>query len=114
MRDPRPKDRAYCGTAVIYDEQPTAFRQSWDQRMRWTKGFYQIDARYTGALLGGCLRGGRHSMSCYDMLMTVAPATCHARRAGAGAVRLSEQPCAAGVYHIPRAAYAGADYLDDN
>lgn len=63
----------YCGTAVIYDEQPTAFRQSWDQRMRWTKGFYQIDARYTGALLGGCLRGGRHSMSCYDMLMTVAP-----------------------------------------
>ena len=63
----------YCGTAVIYDEQPTEFRQSWDQRMRWTKGFYQIDARYTGALLRGCTRGGRHTMSCYDMLMTVAP-----------------------------------------
>ena len=63
----------YCGTAVIYDEQPTEFRQSWDQRMRWTKGFYQIDARYTGALLRGCARGGRHTMSCYDMLMTVAP-----------------------------------------
>lgn len=63
----------YCGTAVIYDEQPTEFRQSWDQRMRWTKGFYQIDARYTGSLLRGCMRGGRHGMSCYDMLMTVAP-----------------------------------------
>ena len=114
MRDPRPEDRllrhgrdlrraadrvpAVVGSANALDQ-----------------GLYQIDARYTGALLGGCLRGGRHSMSCYDMLMTVAPGNPgHARRAGAGAIRLSEQPCAAGVYHIPRAAYAGADYLDDN
>lgn len=63
----------YCGKAVIYDEQPTQFRQSWDQRMRWTKGFYQIDAKYAGTLLSGLTRGGRHTMSCYDMLMTVAP-----------------------------------------
>lgn len=63
----------YCGTAVVYDEQPTEFRQSWDQRLRWSKGFYQVDAKYTGSLLRGCLRGGRRGMSCYDMLMTVAP-----------------------------------------
>jgi len=25
----------YCEGAVIYDEQPTSFRQSWDQRLRW-------------------------------------------------------------------------------
>lgn len=63
----------YCGTAVIYDEQPIQFRQSWDQRLRWSKGFYQVDAKYTAPLLRGCLRGGRKGMSCYDMLMTVAP-----------------------------------------
>lgn len=63
----------YCGTAVVYDEQPTEFRQSWDQRMRWSKGFYQIDAKYTGTLVRGMRRGGRKGFSCYDMLMTVAP-----------------------------------------
>ena len=63
----------YCGKAVIYDEQPEKFKQSWDQRLRWSKGFYQVDAKYTGSLLRGCTRGGREGMSCYDMLMTVAP-----------------------------------------
>ncbi len=63
----------YCGKAVIYDEQPTKFKQSWDQRLRWSKGFYQVDVKYTGALLRGCTKGGRHGMSCYDMLMTVTP-----------------------------------------
>ena len=63
----------YCETAVLYDEQPVTFKQSWDQRLRWSKGFYQVDAKYTGALLRGCTRGGKAGMSCYDMLMTVAP-----------------------------------------
>ena len=63
----------YCGAAMIYDEQPENFHQSWVQRLRWSKGFYQVDAKYTGALLRGCTRGGREGMSCYDMLMTVAP-----------------------------------------
>ncbi|MDY3617570.1 glycosyltransferase family 2 protein [Agathobaculum sp.] len=63
----------YCGTAYIYDEQPTEFSQSWDQRMRWSKGFYQVDAKYTGPLLRGTLCGGRKGFSCYDMLMTIAP-----------------------------------------
>lgn len=63
----------YCGTAVIYDEQPTEFGQSWTQRMRWAKGFYQVDVKYTGALLRGTARGGKKGFSCYDMLMTVAP-----------------------------------------
>ena len=49
----------YCGNAIIYDEQPEHFRQSWDQRLRWSKGFYQVDAKYTGALLRGCTRGGK-------------------------------------------------------
>lgn len=63
----------YCGKAVVYDEQPTTFRQSWDQRLRWSKGFYQVDAKYSLPLLKSCLRPGRQAWSCYDMFMTVAP-----------------------------------------
>ena len=32
----------YCANAVLYDEQPTAFNQSYTQRLRWAKGFYQV------------------------------------------------------------------------
>ena len=63
----------YCHKAVVYDEQPTTFRQSWDQRLRWSKGFYQVDVKYGLSLLRGCLRPGYRGTSCYDMLMTVAP-----------------------------------------
>lgn len=63
----------YCGGAVIYDEQPTSFRQSWDQRLRWSKGFYQVDAQYGPSLLKGILRGGRQGLGCYDILLTVTP-----------------------------------------
>ena len=63
----------YCGQAVIYDEQPTSFRQSWDQRLRWSKGFYQVDAQYGPDLLKGVLRGGRQGLGCYDILLTVTP-----------------------------------------
>ena len=64
----------YCSKAVIYDEQPTSFHQSWDQRLRWSKGFYQVNANYSVGLLRGFARKpGRKAWSCYDMLMTVAP-----------------------------------------
>ena len=64
----------YCDKAVIYDEQPTAFQQSWDQRLRWSKGFYQVDAKYGMQLVKGfCCKPSRKSWSCYDMFMTVAP-----------------------------------------
>ena len=62
----------YCPTAVLYDEQPVTFEQSWNQRLRWSKGFYQVFARYGRKLFGGVVK--RRSFSCYDMLMTVAPA----------------------------------------
>ncbi len=63
----------YCDKAVIYDEQPITFRQSWDQRLRWSKGFYQVDREYTVPLLKGCFRKGRLGSSCYDMFITIAP-----------------------------------------
>ena len=65
---------SYTPTAVLYDEQPVTFAQSWRQRMRWAKGFYQVNAHCGMPLLRGCLRGPIR-FSCYDMLMTVAPCT---------------------------------------
>ena len=59
----------YCGSAMFYDEQPTTFRQSWNQRMRWTKGFYQVLFKYGKDLFITMF------VSCYDMIMTLAPAT---------------------------------------
>ena len=32
----------YCHKAKFYDEQPCTFKQSWNQRLRWSKGFYQV------------------------------------------------------------------------
>lgn len=62
----------YCKDAVLYDEQPVTFMASWNQRMRWTKGFYQVFAHYGKGLVKGI---ARRSFQCYDMLMVIAPAT---------------------------------------
>ncbi|WP_251212047.1 glycosyltransferase family 2 protein [Adlercreutzia murintestinalis] len=65
---------AYCPTAVFYDEQPTTFRESWNQRFRWAKGFYQVFGRYSGRLVKGIFTNPRgYRFACYDMLMTLAP-----------------------------------------
>ncbi len=63
----------YCEKAMVYDEQPTSWKQSWQQRLRWSKGFYQIDVHYLGALLRGCFSKENSRFSCYDILMTIAP-----------------------------------------
>ena len=49
----------YCDKAVIYDEQPVKFGQSWTQRLRWSKGFYQVDWHYSLGLIRGFFKGGR-------------------------------------------------------
>ncbi len=62
---------AYCGDAVLYDEQPTRFSQSWNQRLRWAKGYLQVFGRYGVGLITGMARG---SFSCFDMSMAIMPA----------------------------------------
>lgn len=61
----------YCADAVLYDEQPAKFQQSYAQRLRWAKGFYQVFMNYGMRLVKGILKG---SFACYDMLMTLMPA----------------------------------------
>jgi cellulose synthase/poly-beta-1,6-N-acetylglucosamine synthase-like glycosyltransferase len=61
----------YCRDAVIYDEQPTGFGQSWAQRMRWSKGYLQVFHRYGLKLIKGIFKG---NFSCFDMSMAIMPA----------------------------------------
>ena len=56
--------------AEFFDEQPVTFKASWIQRMRWTKGFYQIFFSYGTNLVRAI---GEMKFAAYDMLMTIAP-----------------------------------------
>lgn len=62
---------AFCPQAELFDEQPVTFRQSWRQRMRWSRGYLQVLCRYGLKLCGGMFKG---SFSCYDMSMNILPA----------------------------------------
>jgi cellulose synthase/poly-beta-1,6-N-acetylglucosamine synthase-like glycosyltransferase len=62
---------AFCKDAVLYDEQPTSFRQSWLQRLRWAKGFYQVFRKYGGTLFKSMFK--RRSFACFDLLMIIVP-----------------------------------------
>jgi len=61
----------YSAGSIVYDEQPETFKQSWNQRLRWAKGFYQVVGKYGKSLVKGIFGG---SFACYDMLMTIFPA----------------------------------------
>jgi cellulose synthase/poly-beta-1,6-N-acetylglucosamine synthase-like glycosyltransferase len=63
----------YTPYAILYDEQPTVFKQSWDQRIRWIKGYFQAYARYGAKMLGRVFT--RHSFPCYDMLVNTLAGT---------------------------------------
>ncbi len=57
--------------AEFYDEQPVTFAASWKQRMRWTKGFYQVFFTYGSQLVKSFAILRR--FAAYDLFMTVAP-----------------------------------------
>ncbi|MBR5948457.1 MAG: glycosyltransferase family 2 protein [Clostridia bacterium] len=61
----------YCRSAVVYDEQPVKFKTSWNQRMRWCKGYFQLLIKYGGKLIKKMLAG---SFTCFDMFMNLSPA----------------------------------------
>lgn len=66
------KKIGYCERAVFYDEQPTRFKESWHQRLRWIKGYFQVFRKYGKTLAKGI--GKKNGFSCFDMLMANLPA----------------------------------------
>ena len=61
----------YCHSAELFDEQPETFGQSWRQRKRWAKGFFQVIHTYGKRLFKGSLK---RQWSCFDMMMNIMPA----------------------------------------
>lgn len=47
----------YCAEAMLYDEQPTKFKQSWNQRKRWARGYAQVFVEYGNDMIKSILRG---------------------------------------------------------
>ncbi len=101
----------YCDAAVIYDEQPTAFRQSWVQRLRWSKGFYQVDQKYAPSLIRGIFRGGRRGMGCYDILLTVTPGVLLTVLGGALQIVVALACLSAPAYLVKRVLSVTIDFL---
>lgn len=63
----------YCGSAVLYDEQPVTFSQSWRQRLRWSKGFLQVFRYYGPALIRHAIR--ERDFSAVDFTLLLCPFT---------------------------------------
>lgn len=47
------KKLGWATDAIVYDEQPVGFRQSWSQRTRWSVGHIQCIQKYTKELAKG-------------------------------------------------------------
>ena len=62
----------YAAGAMLYDEQPETFAQSWRQRLRWAKGYLQVFRHYGSKLLKSIF--GKGGFSAFDMTMTTMPA----------------------------------------
>ncbi|KFF31025.1 glycosyltransferase family 2 protein [Bifidobacterium bombi] len=63
----------YCGTAILYDEQPVTFEQSWRQRLRWSKGFLQVFRYYGPRLIVRAVK--ERDFSAFDFTLLLCPFT---------------------------------------
>lgn len=61
----------YCESAVFYDEQPTSFTDSWNQRLRWAKGFYQVLYKNFFGLVKRMFT--KPDFACFDALIILSP-----------------------------------------
>ncbi len=61
----------YCSTAMLYDEQPVSFTQSWTQRVRWSKGFLQVFRYYGLSLIKWAIR--ERDFSAIDLTLMICP-----------------------------------------
>ena len=61
-----------CINAELYDEQPVTFKQSYKQRLRWSKGFFQVWRKHGKELVRGIFKHRKFAF--FDMTMNVMPA----------------------------------------
>ncbi len=61
-----------CINAELYDEQPVTFQQSYKQRLRWSKGFFQVWEKHGKELVKGIFKHRKFAF--FDMTMNIMPA----------------------------------------
>ena len=61
-----------CINAELFDEQPITFKQSYKQRLRWSKGFFQVWKKHGKALVKGIFKHRKFAF--FDMTMNIMPA----------------------------------------
>lgn len=61
-----------CINAELYDEQPITFKQSYKQRLRWSKGFFQVWKKHGKELVRGIFKHRKFAF--FDMTMNIMPA----------------------------------------
>lgn len=61
-----------CINAELFDEQPITFHQSYKQRLRWSKGFFQVWKKHGKDLIKGIFKHRKFAF--FDMTMNIMPA----------------------------------------
>lgn len=61
-----------CINAELFDEQPITFKQSYKQRLRWSKGFFQVWNKHGKDLVKGIFKCRKFAF--FDMTMNIMPA----------------------------------------
>lgn len=61
-----------CINAELFDEQPITFKQSYKQRLRWSKGFFQVWKKHGKELIKGIFKHRKFAF--FDMTMNIMPA----------------------------------------
>lgn len=56
----------YCHDAILFDEQPARWSQSFKQRSRWTQGGLQVSLLYAFDLVKGLFRGFRTAYASFE------------------------------------------------
>lgn len=63
----------YNEYAEFYDEQPTSLKVSWNQRLRWCKGYGQVNKKYTKKLFKSALFDKQNRWNKMEYIMSILP-----------------------------------------
>lgn len=63
----------YNEYAEFYDEQPSSIKTSWNQRLRWCKGYTQVNKKYRKELVKSIFKDKENKVGKTEYLMNVMP-----------------------------------------
>ena len=63
----------YNEYAEFYDEQPTSLKTSWNQRLRWVKGYSQVNKKYRKELAKSIFTDAENKLGKFEYLLNVLP-----------------------------------------